>query len=87
MATTNINAEIKAMSEQDLLAELAAAEMAYQKNTFQHAVTGLANPLELRDMRRDIARMQTELRSRQVAAMTPEQLAGRSKKRERRRRV
>ncbi len=84
MASTNINPELKSMSDEDLRNELAASEMEYQKNNFEHAVKGLANPLELRVMRRDIARVQTEIRSREVSAMTPEQVAKRSKIRERR---
>jgi len=63
---------------------LAETETAYQKLTFDHAIRGLDNPLELRGLRRDVARLKTEIRRREVAAMTPEQLAKRSKIRARR---
>jgi large subunit ribosomal protein L29 len=53
---------------------------------FDHAVKGLDNPLTLREMRRDIARLKTEARRRELAQLTPEELAKRSKIRERRRR-
>ena len=58
----------------------------YQQMKFDHAVKGLANPLEIRDLRRKIARFQTEVRQRELAEMTPEQLATRSKLLARRRR-
>ncbi len=71
---------------EDLMAELRATEADYQKMKFDHAVKGLDNPMELRTMRRDIARLKTEIRRRELEAMTPEQLARRSKIRARRRR-
>jgi large subunit ribosomal protein L29 len=51
---------------------------------FDHASKGLENPLELKTLRRDIARLSTEIRSREISAMTKEELAGRSKIRLRR---
>lgn len=74
------------MTEADLQAELASLENAYQQMKFDHAVKGLGNPLELRAMRRDIARILTEGRSRELAAMSPDELELRSKLRARRRR-
>ena len=58
----------------------------YQKLEFDHTLKGLENPLALKEVRRDIARMKTELRRREIAELTPEQLAGRSKKIARRKR-
>jgi large subunit ribosomal protein L29 len=68
----------------DLLADLAGFENEYQQMKFDHAVKGLGNPMELREMRRNIARVQTELRQRELAAMSPEQIELRSKIRARR---
>lgn len=70
----------------ELLADISSLENEYQQLKFDHAVRGLANPLEIRDLRRKIARFQTEVRRREMAEMTPDQLALRSKIRERRRR-
>lgn len=70
----------------DLLAEITSMENEYQQMKFDHAVKGLANPLEIRDLRRKIARFHTEVRQREMAEMTPDQLALRSKLRARRRR-
>ena len=53
---------------------------------FEHAIKGLSNPMELRDLRRAIARLNTEVRRRIVATMGPEELALRTKIRARRRR-
>ena len=71
--------EVQEINDNDLRETLTETETAYQKLTFDHAIRGLDNPLELRDLRRDVARLKTELRRREVAAMTPEQLAKRSK--------
>jgi large subunit ribosomal protein L29 len=77
--------ELKELSVEDLVTELEGSEAEYQKATFDHAVKGLDNPLVLREMRRDVARLKTEMRRREVEQMTPEQLAKRSKIRARRR--
>ena len=77
--------ELQDFSDEDLVAELEATEVEYQKMKFDHAVKGLDNPLTLRVMRRDIARLKTEARRRELAQMPPEELAKRSKIRDRRR--
>ena len=78
--------ELQELSDADLIAELEGAETEYNKSRFDHSVKGIDNPLEIREMRRDIARIQTEARRREMAQMTPEETAKRSKIRERRRR-
>ena len=85
MANSNLE-ELKGLDDEDLQAELDNSESLYRKMKFEHAIKGLANPMELRDLRRDIARINTELRSRQVAALSADDLALRSKIRARRRR-
>lgn len=71
---------------EDLRNELALSKEGYKKMKFDHAVKGLDDPLRLRIVRRDIARIQTEIRRRELAEMSPEDLANRSKIRKRRRR-
>lgn len=78
--------ELADMTVADLQAELASLENEYQQMKFDHAVRGIANPMELRDVRHNIARILTESRKRELAVMTPEQLELRSKLRARRRR-
>lgn len=77
--------EFKDLNTEDLQYELESATLKYQKLKFDHSTIGLQNPLELREVRRDIARIKTELRAREIGAMSDEELANRSKKRNRRR--
>ena len=84
MATKKLE-ELKSMSVEDLQVRLANAEEDYKKLKLDHAMNGLENPLVIREARRNVARFKTELRHREVNAMTPEQLAKRSKIRFRRR--
>jgi large subunit ribosomal protein L29 len=77
--------ELQDYSDADLESELATTEAQYQKLKFDHAIKGLDNPLILREVRRDIARLNTEIRRREVASMDEEQLAKRSNIRARRR--
>jgi large subunit ribosomal protein L29 len=78
--------ELKEYSDADLVGELNQTEEQYQKLKFDHAIKGLDNPLALREVRRDIARLKTEIRRRELDAMSDEGKAGRSKIRARRRR-
>ena len=76
---------LKELTEEALQDELDNSESLYRRMKFEHAIKGLANPMELRDLRRNIARLNNELRSRQVATMSADELALRSKIRARRR--
>ena len=78
------NAEFVELSSDDLQFELQSAQAKLSKLRFDHSATGLENPLVLVEVRRDIARIKTELRKREIAAMGAEELAGRSKIRARR---
>jgi len=77
--------ELQDFSDEELVTELQGLETEFQKMRFDHAIKGLDNPLQLREMRRDIARLKTVVRQREVAQFTPEQIAKRSKIRARRR--
>jgi len=77
--------ELQDFSDVELVDQLKEVEKNYQKLQFDHAIKGLDNPLVLKEIRRDIARLKTEARKRQVGAMSAEQLAKRSKIRARRR--
>lgn len=76
--------ELKEFSNEDLVAELNETEVQYQKLKFDHAIKGLDNPLVLREVRRDVARLKTEMRRRELGEMSEDQLAKRSKIRARR---
>jgi len=84
---TKKHLELQEFSDADLQAELEATESRYQKMKFDHAITGLDNPLVIREVRRDIARLNTAIRSRELTAATEGELENRSKTRARRRRA
>ena len=77
--------ELQEYDDESLQGELTATEQEYRKLKFDHSIRGIDNPLVIREVRRDVARLKTEIRRREVAKMTPEQLEQRSKKRARRR--
>jgi len=77
--------ELQEFTDENLLNELKETEIQYKKLKFDHAVKGLENPQVIKEVRRDIARLNTEVRRREVANFSPEQLAKRSKIRNRRR--
>lgn len=77
--------ELKEFTEENLMAELNETVVQYGKMKFDHAVRGLENPLQLRDVRRDIARLKSEVRRRELANASAEDLAKRDQIRRRRR--
>lgn len=61
---------LKGMSEEDLQARIAEDELRIKKLKFAHAVSPLENPMTIRGVRKDIARMKTELQSRKLGIQT-----------------
>lgn len=78
--------ELQDYSDADLKSELENIETQYQKLQFDHTIRGLDNPLTLREVRRDIARLKTEVRRRELAGMSEEDLSKRDRIRDRRKR-
>ena len=78
--------ELQDYSDTDLQSELENIEVQYQKLQFDHSIRGLDNPLALKEVRRDIARLKTEIRRRELAGMDAEGLSQRSRIRSRRKR-
>ncbi len=56
------------LSEADLTAKIKEDEMRMKKLTFAHAVSPLDNPQSIKTLRRDIARLKTQLRKTQIGA-------------------
>jgi large subunit ribosomal protein L29 len=83
MATKNF-IDLQGMTVEAIETELSQARTDLEKMRFDHGSKGLQNPLELRSAKKDIARMLTELRRREVSAMSAEELGNRSKIRLRR---
>jgi large subunit ribosomal protein L29 len=75
----------KDLSNEEMLAAIEQAEAEMLSVHFDHAVTPIQDTSIFSKQRKDIARMHTELRARELAAATPEELAKRSKMRLRRR--
>ena len=73
-------------SAEELVEELRNAEVNYQRLKFDHATTGLDNPQRLVEIRRDVARLKTEVRKRQLAESSVEEIANRSRIKARRKR-
>ncbi len=78
--------ELNAMSQEELQNELKESESYLQKLKFDHAIRGLDNPMVLRGVRRDVARIHTILRQKEMAGISTEELANRTKIRNRRKR-
>jgi large subunit ribosomal protein L29 len=57
----------KTLGAAELQKELSAALGKRAKLEFQHSVTPLKNPIELRHLRREIARLKTHLRTKEAA--------------------
>ena len=55
------------MSESDLKARIQEDEMRLKKLEFAHAITPLENPMSIRALRKDLARLKTELKKKSVA--------------------
>ncbi len=76
--------DLQEFSEADLLNELKETEAQFQKMRFDHAIKGLDNPVSIRGVRRDIARIQTEIRRRALSALSETEIQQRSRIRARR---
>ena len=58
--------ELKNLADKDLREKIENAEAAIHQLNLIHAVTPLENPSQIKAARRDIARMKTELRQREL---------------------
>jgi len=58
---------IQGLSEEDLKARISEDELRLKKLTFAHAISPLENPMNIRGLRREIARLKTELAKKKVA--------------------
>ncbi len=58
---------IHGMNENDLKARLEEDQQRLKKLEFAHAISPLENPMTIRGLRKDIARLKTELKKRETA--------------------
>ena len=59
---------VKEMNEADLKSRIEEDELRLKKLHFGHAVSPLENPMNIRAVRKDIARLKTELKRKQTGA-------------------
>jgi large subunit ribosomal protein L29 len=57
---------IKGINEADLKAKIQEDELRLKKLSFAHVMTPLENPVSIRGLRKDIARLKTELRKKEL---------------------
>ena len=58
---------VKEMNVDDLKARIKEDEMRLKKLEFAHAITPLENPMSIRALRKDLARLKTAFKSKQLA--------------------
>jgi len=63
----DFNKGLKEMSAADLKARIQEDELRLKKLEFAHAISPLENPMSIRDLRKDVARLKTEFRSKELA--------------------
>jgi large subunit ribosomal protein L29 len=64
--TNAFNHSIREMSASDLTAKIKDDQLRLKKLEFAHAISPLENPMNIRTLRRDIARLKTELKKKEM---------------------
>jgi large subunit ribosomal protein L29 len=59
---------LKDLSEVDLKARIQEDELRLKKLEFAHAISPLENPMSIRSLRKDVARLKTQLVSKKAKA-------------------
>jgi large subunit ribosomal protein L29 len=65
---TDFQKSIHGMNDNDLAARIKEDELRLKKLRFAHAISPLENPMTIRNLRKDIARLKTELKNKQQEA-------------------
>ena len=66
--TVDFKKSIHSLNEQDLQARIKEDELRLKKLEFAHAISPLENPMSVRGLRRELARLKTELKKKQLSA-------------------
>ncbi|HON18315.1 MAG TPA: 50S ribosomal protein L29 [Salinivirgaceae bacterium] len=59
--------EVRQLSDKDLKDRIKDLKITLTQLRINHAITPLDNPMQLRALRKDIARLNTELRQREIS--------------------
>jgi len=62
----DFNKSLQDMNVQDLQAKIQEDKLRLKKLEFAHAISPLENPMNIRALRRDIARIKTELKKKEM---------------------
>jgi large subunit ribosomal protein L29 len=60
------NKSLPELSKEDLKVRIQEDELRLKKLTFAHVITPLENPMSIRSLRKDLARMKSELTKREA---------------------
>ncbi len=63
---SDFNRSLKDLNEQDLKARIQEDSLRLKKLEFAHAISPLESPITIRNLRKDVARLKTELRKREL---------------------
>jgi large subunit ribosomal protein L29 len=66
--TADFKKSIQGLSKDDLGARIKEDELRLKKIEFAHALSPLENPMTIRNLRREVARLKTELTKKQLSA-------------------
>jgi large subunit ribosomal protein L29 len=66
--TADFKKSIQNLNDQDLQARIKEDELRLKKLEFAHALSPLENPMTIRSLRRELARLKTELKKKQLSA-------------------
>ncbi len=64
--TYDFNKSIKDLNVTDLKAKIQEDQLRLKKLEFAHAISPLENPMNIRGLRRDVARLKTELTKKEM---------------------
>ena len=64
--TYDFNKSIKDLNLTDLKSKIQEDQLRLKKLEFAHAISPLENPMNIRGLRRDIARLKTELKKKEM---------------------
>jgi large subunit ribosomal protein L29 len=66
--TQDFNKSIRDLNIKDLEARIEEDQLRLKKLEFAHAISPLENPISIRNLRKDISRLKTQLRQKQLTA-------------------
>ncbi|WP_345950774.1 MULTISPECIES: 50S ribosomal protein L29 [unclassified Mucilaginibacter] len=67
------SSEISALSTEELVAKIGEEKTNLTKLKFAHAVSAIENPIRIKNVRKEVARLNTELTKRKAASASEQQ--------------